>query len=412
MRKKRKYYIYCLLLITIFFLFNDKIEAKTTTKTCTYNSKLGEVVLSCPVDGNPAYRYCSVSSGNLNGAENNVSEDSIYSTSVYLDTDDSCPEIYLYEKRAGENKYTVFGSSVDVNGMSFALTHEPRNIVEFLRSPDHTYPCSSTEYDNNAKKIEEAYQKHLKNNYDTLISELENTDTTPSNKEDASSCNTFKEKSSVYANRFSVNGSYTENFINETQTIINEIPKTCALTDQQQKDLETLIKQKINWATSVGKLLGNQGNINYKECLEKTNLNEEQKEDLKDKADKESDDQNEKLEQDKEDFNENFDNIIDVATGIELGDSVEETCEGLLGTELLDIIDEIFTWIKIIVPIIVIVLGSLDFAKAVLIQEKNELQKAGVTFVKRCIIAVAIFFIPTILNYILEWVNSSTCGIR
>ena len=57
-------------------------------------------------------------------------------------------------------------------------------------------------------------------------------------------------------------------------------------------------------------------------------------------------------------------------------------------------------------------------ALAVLSEEKDELSKATSKFIKRCIIAVAIFFIPTVLNYLLYWLNefsktkgASTCEV-
>lgn len=93
-------------------------------------------------------------------------------------------------------------------------------------------------------------------------------------------------------------------------------------------------------------------------------------------------------------------------------------CETLLGPELINIINEVLLYVKIGVPILLIVLGSVDFSRAVLADEKDDLKKATSRFVKRCIIAVAIFFLPTILNMLFEWFNLITgkeimnCGIR
>lgn len=94
-----------------------------------------------------------------------------------------------------------------------------------------------------------------------------------------------------------------------------------------------------------------------------------------------------------------------------------ESCDGIIGQEMLDFINKIFTWIRIIAPIIVIVLGAVEFAGAAIQDDKDALKKAFNKFVKRLIIAVALFFIPLVIEVILNIFNevtgasSSTCGI-
>lgn len=94
---------------------------------------------------------------------------------------------------------------------------------------------------------------------------------------------------------------------------------------------------------------------------------------------------------------------------------VDATCEGILGPDLLDDISTILTYIRIAVPILVIVLGSIDFAKAVLSDEQQELKKSGSRFIKRCIIAILIFFVPTLIMYLISFVDKIadvSCDIR
>ena len=89
--------------------------------------------------------------------------------------------------------------------------------------------------------------------------------------------------------------------------------------------------------------------------------------------------------------------------------------QGLLGQDLLDDISTVFTWIKITVPILLILLGSIDFGKAVLSDDQQELKKATSKFIKRCIIAVAIFFIPTIIMYLISFIDKIadvSCDVR
>ena len=101
---------------------------------------------------------------------------------------------------------------------------------------------------------------------------------------------------------------------------------------------------------------------------------------------------------------------------INFGKKVEkQDCEGLLGKDLLDDISQVLTWVRIAVPILVILLGSTDFARAVLSDDQQELKKATSRFAKRCIIAIAIFFIPSIIMYLLSFIDKIydvSCDIR
>lgn len=89
-------------------------------------------------------------------------------------------------------------------------------------------------------------------------------------------------------------------------------------------------------------------------------------------------------------------------------------CEGLLGESVLDDINKILTWIKIGVPILLILLGSLDFGKAVISDDPKTFSKAGSNFIKRMIAAIAIFFAPFIIMYLLDHIDkiAGGCDIR
>lgn len=102
---------------------------------------------------------------------------------------------------------------------------------------------------------------------------------------------------------------------------------------------------------------------------------------------------------------------------IEFGDELsEEDCEAILG-DILEIVNTIFDWIKIIAPILLIVFGSIDFGSAVLQDNQDALKKAASKFVKRAIATVAIFFLPLIINLILSLpgvdsgLEEALCGI-
>lgn len=99
----------------------------------------------------------------------------------------------------------------------------------------------------------------------------------------------------------------------------------------------------------------------------------------------------------------------------------ETSCEDLITPELKKQIKRILTYVRIIVPILVIVLGMTDFARAMLAGKEEEMKKAQTTFFYRLIIAAAIFLVPSIIELLLDlanmgWKNglfgNSNCGIN
>lgn len=88
----------------------------------------------------------------------------------------------------------------------------------------------------------------------------------------------------------------------------------------------------------------------------------------------------------------------------------EYTCETI--TELFGdpkkpdsiryMLNEILGFIRVMVPILIILFGTLDFAKAVIAGKEDNMRKARTDFVKRIIAGVAVFLVPTLVNIIME----------
>ena len=62
---------------------------------------------------------------------------------------------------------------------------------------------------------------------------------------------------------------------------------------------------------------------------------------------------------------------------------------------------------KIVIPIILIVLGMIDFGKAVVGSKDDEIKKSAKALGMRVIAAVCIFFIPTLISFIIGVVDNS-----
>lgn len=72
-----------------------------------------------------------------------------------------------------------------------------------------------------------------------------------------------------------------------------------------------------------------------------------------------------------------------------------------------------FTPVRIITPIILILLTSLDFAKAVFADEKDGMKKAKDNFLKRAVAALIIFLAPTIVSALLslaDFIQTNSCA--
>ena len=65
-----------------------------------------------------------------------------------------------------------------------------------------------------------------------------------------------------------------------------------------------------------------------------------------------------------------------------------------------NLISMIINIVKIIVPVVLIVMGLLDFTKAVMAQKEDEMKKAQMTFVKRLISGVLVFFVVAIVQFV------------
>lgn len=95
----------------------------------------------------------------------------------------------------------------------------------------------------------------------------------------------------------------------------------------------------------------------------------------------------------------------DTTRTLNISNFISTDCEGMLGTDMVEFLQKIFNWIRIIAPIIVIVLTSVDFAGALIKDDKDALSKVTGKLVKRLIVVIVLFFIPTIINFILDIYN-------
>lgn len=107
------------------------------------------------------------------------------------------------------------------------------------------------------------------------------------------------------------------------------------------------------------------------------------------------------------------DTLDDLKKGTDLYKKDIGSGECGVSQRILNWINNIIKWVKYIVPVLVIVLGILDFMKAIGADKDDEFKKAQGKFVKRLIAAALIFIVPLILGFILEKMGFgfNSCGL-
>ena len=63
--------------------------------------------------------------------------------------------------------------------------------------------------------------------------------------------------------------------------------------------------------------------------------------------------------------------------------------------------------LKIIIPILLIILGTIDFAQAVISSDDKQISKSLMKLAQRVIAGIVIFLVPTLIEYIFDLVDST-----
>ena len=84
----------------------------------------------------------------------------------------------------------------------------------------------------------------------------------------------------------------------------------------------------------------------------------------------------------------------------------DDACGGLLAV----IRRGVFPVIQIGIPIILILMGSIDLGKAVMSNDDKEIKGATGKLIKRAIAAVAVFFVVTLVSVVFSWLGKTDIG--
>ena len=79
------------------------------------------------------------------------------------------------------------------------------------------------------------------------------------------------------------------------------------------------------------------------------------------------------------------------------------------------LLQQVFNYIKILGPILVVVLSSVEFAKVIINSDDEAMAKAQKKLITRIILAACLFFIPTLVQAALDlfgFTSDATCGLE
>ena len=84
---------------------------------------------------------------------------------------------------------------------------------------------------------------------------------------------------------------------------------------------------------------------------------------------------------------------------------------GLIDNNLAELIHTIIVILKFCIPILLVVLGMLDLGKGVIAGKEDEIKKGQQMFIKRLISAVFVFFVVTIVQLVVGFVDDKNSGV-
>ena len=351
--------------------------------------------------------------------------------SIKLTPDGYCPKIYIAQNFTG-TALTVMPSSIDCNGSKvFSWISGVTQPLSICHGKDtggydaiENRQCSIDENEinslinkavNDSKITSDINEKIV--NLQRLINKesFDPSDYTDKNKIE-SYCNGPLNAVEDLIKNFD---SYTQPRLANEITLIRALVKSnysnCKFplsNEQMNEKINDSLAKKLQELKKKATNLNDDAKEKAQKCVEAANaIDDSDKDDILDNLNQKNDQINDLIDNSFEKFKDKISSIIALGD-----DNVGIDCEGLLGDKLLSTIDKIFGYVKIAAPIILIVLGSVDFGQAVLLDDKDALKKAGSKFIKRAIVCIAIFFVPTILSYILHYVDGTgvdpMCGIK
>lgn len=98
---------------------------------------------------------------------------------------------------------------------------------------------------------------------------------------------------------------------------------------------------------------------------------------------------------------------------MDLFNVMDNICKGILGAKgisdsLANMIGYIYTAIKVVIPILLIIFGMIELGKAITAQKEDEIKKAQSSFLKKLVLAILVFLVFTIVQFVVGFAGEDT----
>ena len=95
--------------------------------------------------------------------------------------------------------------------------------------------------------------------------------------------------------------------------------------------------------------------------------------------------------------------------------NVLNVCEGVIGSKgiednIASIVHYIYLGIQVVVPILLIIFGMIELAKAITAQKEDEIKKAQSSFLKKLVLAVIVFLVFSIVKLVFNFAGGGDSG--
>ncbi len=114
--------------------------------------------------------------------------------------------------------------------------------------------------------------------------------------------------------------------------------------------------------------------------------------------------------------NNSNNNSGNLSGGIDISRDPVVSCDEVLGNSVVEFLQKLFNYVKILGPILVILLSSIDFVKSILSNDDENMKKVQKKFGIRLLCAIGLFFLPLLANLMLNLVfgtsGDQVCGIK
>lgn len=89
---------------------------------------------------------------------------------------------------------------------------------------------------------------------------------------------------------------------------------------------------------------------------------------------------------------------------------LEHFCKGNV-VRVFNMLGWLFFVVKIVIPLILVVFGCIDFAKAVLSNKDDDIKKSAKSLIIRVIAGIVIFLIPSVINMVINLIGDRADGV-